>query len=132
MRELRRQLHFDTEISALISHADNWRDAINVALNEMAADSIARSKCPFQIYPAVASGIFQICSVQRFLQQIKRELLAAMGAQCEAAAVRGDAVSGPHFFCDPGGGDLQLGSLVRCPDPKNCADLLDKTGEHGA
>src|SRR5207302_8975568 len=102
----------------------------DMPLNKMAAQRRARDERAFQVYRTFAPQLFQIRSVQRFLEQIESELLGAMGADCQTATVDRDAVTD----CDGGREfrrrQLQLRAAIGHSDPQHAADFFDESSEH--
>ena len=66
MREVRRQIDFETIILARPLERNHFRSAIDMSLNKVAAQRRARDERALQVYRTVATQLFQICSVERF------------------------------------------------------------------
>ena len=132
MRELARQLHFQSKVGAFLVESDNGRDAINVALHKMSAQTPIRGQGALQIYPIVAPQFFQVRAIDCFLEKIEGETIAAPRSQCEAAAIHGYAVTASRLFRDTRRGNLQLAKAfgIARAHRNNLTDFFDQAGEH--
>ncbi len=78
--EVRRQFDLKPMIGPASFERNDFRAAINVPLNEVAAQWRAGNKRAFEIYQTLAPKLFQVGAVQRFFEKIERELVLALSA----------------------------------------------------
>ena len=80
MSEIGRQIHFQAIVFAGAFEGNYLRRAIDVPLDEMPAERRARQQRALQIYRTVAPEEPQVRAVERFLEQIERQLWPALAA----------------------------------------------------
>ncbi len=93
MREFAWQSDFQSEVCSFPVEPDNGRNAIDVALKEMAAQAAVCAQSSLQIYSAVPSQVLKIRATDCFLEQIKRKPVTAVRSKCQTAAIYGDALT---------------------------------------
>jgi len=102
-----------------------------VALNEVTAERRAGHECALEIYRSLAAELFQICSLECFLEQIEGKLLGALRADRQTTAVDGNAVADCNSRGKLWGCHLELRAAVCHSDPEHAADFFDQSREHG-
>jgi protein O-mannosyl-transferase len=131
VRKVGRQVHLKAIIFAALLERNHFRRAIDMALHEVSAHRRAGDKRAFEVDRTIASQLFQVCSIERFLEQIESELVGAVRAQGQAATIHGNAVAGLHGRSEFWRANLQLRAAVRHSDPKHAAHFFDQSCEHG-
>ena len=124
VREVGGQVDFEPMVVPGSLERNRLAGAVDVSLDEMSVQTRVGPQRPFEIDRAVAAQRFQICPVERFLEQIECELVVASGGNCEAATVHCDAVTNVDPGRKPRRCDLQLGRPLLHPDPEHAPDLF--------
>src|SRR5438270_13926883 len=105
MREIGRQIDFEPMVIPGSLERDDFRTAIDVALNEVAAQRLSGGERALEINQTVATKLFQVCAFQGFLKQIERQLFFAARTNRQATTIHRHAVpdasiSGKLRRCD--------------------------------
>ncbi len=130
MAEVARQLDLKPVILTDRFESKNARGAIDVALDKMAAQSPVRREGSLEVDRTSTAQMAQICAVERFLQQIEGQMLAAMSGYGKAATVDSNAIAAANVWRDARGVDLELRASLRGAYPKNKTDILNESGKH--
>ena len=130
MSEVGRQFDLNPIIFAGAVQRNDLCAAIDVTLDKVAAKRRAGCKRAFEVYLTITSKLFEIGAVERFLEQIERELVAAMRADGQTTTVHGDAVADSNRGRELWRGHLQLSAAIGRPTPPHPTYLFDQSGEH--
>src|SRR6266568_1782138 len=87
LRKPGRQLEFQSKIRAFLLEGHNARDAVDMALHEMSAESSRGRESALQIYAIASAQFFEGRASDCFLEKIEGETIAASRSQREAAAI---------------------------------------------
>src|SRR5262249_50082019 len=99
--------------------------AIDVTLDKMPANPTVGRERAFQIDRAIAAQGFEICAIQRLVQQVERELIAALPGDGQATSVNGHAVTDRNTFGQAWRFNLKFCASLARPDPERSSDFLD-------
>ena len=125
MREVSRQIYFEPIIVSGALERNDFRAAIDVTLDKMAAQRRAGSERSLEIYRTVAAELFQICAVERFFKKIECQLIITLSADGESATVHGNAVPDRSCRRELRPAQLQLSATVGHADPKHATNFFN-------
>jgi hypothetical protein len=125
MGKFRRQLDFEPEVRASLFPRQDGRRAIDVALDKVPAEMRAGGKGELQIYATLGLQVPEIRPLQRFLQNIERQLVAIAERNGEAATVDRDAVAEAYRSGQRRCRDLKPITVTLRPQADDYTDFFD-------
>src|SRR2546423_2177656 len=109
---------------------ENLADAVDVALDDVAAEAVGQPDGPFEVDPVAGAQGSEGGAAQRLLHGVGRPPAVAELHGGEAAAVDGDRGAEDGVVEDGDGGDLEARPRGVGLDRPDRAQLLDDAGEH--
>lgn len=101
-----------------------------MSLNEVTAETPVRAKGELEVHRTLRTERTEICAVERFLENIKAQILARSARDREAATIYCYAVAYANLPGEAGCGDFQFCAALIPAQGDDRADFFDEAGEH--
>src|SRR5262249_15441194 len=105
--------------------------AVDVALDDMAAEPVTQTQGPFQIDAVAGPKFTEVGAAQRFRPGLEAKRLTIARDHGQAAAVDGDALAERQLASQPRFGDDEVASGAIGFDAADRSQGFDEAGEHG-